>query len=274
MSRCHTEHLEMRPLELPRRDIGPVFRAGDNHGRVLRAGNSFDGGQMLARVEEHRVIETDVVFLIHLLEMMFDDDELLLIAHERQRLDQQRVNGGKDRARQPDAERERQNRNGGKTGRPGQCPPGVPEIPPHMLDCLSGLRHHSCGDSIFDDAAVEQMDGAIGVLRKTRVVRDHADGRAAGVQFLQQIHDRFAVARVEVAGRFVRQKDGRLARERARDRDTLLLAAGKLARQMFGAMSHADAFERFEHEIVFARTPACRDRSTAARRFRKRSGRR
>ena len=104
------------------------------------------------------------------------------------------------------------------------------------------------GDFVFDDPAVEQMDGAIGVLRKTRVVRDHADGGAAGVQFLEQIHDRFAVARIEVAGRFVRQEDGRLARERARDRDALLLAAGELARQMFRAMRHADALERFVHE--------------------------
>ena len=74
------------------------------------------------------------------------------------------------------------------------------------------------------------MNGAVGVLREARVVRDHANGRAAGVQFLEQIHDRFAVARIEVAGRFVRQKDGRLAGERARHRDALLLTAGELAR--------------------------------------------
>ena len=50
---------------------------------------------MLARFEEHRVIETDIVFLVHFLEVMFDDDELLLIAHEWERLDQERVNGRK-----------------------------------------------------------------------------------------------------------------------------------------------------------------------------------
>ena len=63
---------------------------------------------------------------------MFDDDELLLIAHERQRLNEKRVNRGKDRARETDAECERQNRNGGKTGRPRQSPPGIPEVPPHI----------------------------------------------------------------------------------------------------------------------------------------------
>ena len=101
------------------------------------------------------------------------------------------------------------------------------------------------------------MNGAIGVLRKTRVVRDHADRRAARVQFLQQIHDGFAVARIEVAGRFVGQEDGRFAGERARDRDALLLTAGELARQMFGAMPHADALERFVDEsFAFARAHA------------------
>jgi hypothetical protein len=40
-------------------------------------------------------------------------------------------------------------------------------------------------DSIFDDATVEQMNSAVGVLRKTRIVRDHANGGAAGVQLFQ-----------------------------------------------------------------------------------------
>ena len=73
------------------------------------------------------------------------------------------------------------------------------------------------------------MNGAVGVLRKARIVRDHANGRAAGVQFLQQIHDRFAVARIEVSRRLVRQQNRRFPGKRARDRDTLLLTAGKLA---------------------------------------------
>ena len=52
----------------------------------------------------------------------------------------------------------------------------------------------SGGDFILDDPAVEQVDGAVGVLRKARVVRDHANGRASSVQFLKQIHDGFAIA--------------------------------------------------------------------------------
>ena len=99
---------------------------------------------------------------------------------------------------------------------------------------------------------------------KARVVRDHANGRAAGVQFLQKIHDRFAVARIEVAGRFVGEKNCRLAGEGARDRDALLLAAGKLAGQMFGAMSHADALERFGDELF---SLACSHSAIGQRQF-------
>src|SRR3977135_2799324 len=101
------------------------------------------------------------------------------------------------------------------------------------------------------------MDGAIRVLRETLVVRDHTDRGATGVQLLEQRHDGFAVARIEVARRFVGEKNGRLARESARDRDPLLLATRELAGQMLGAMAHADALQRFEHEnFAPARTHA------------------
>src|SRR6476661_1434779 len=53
--------------------------------------------------------------------------------------------------------------------------------------------------SVFlDDAAVEEMDGAVGVPCIARVVRDHADGGALAVQFAQELHHRLAVLRVEV----------------------------------------------------------------------------
>ena len=177
--------------------------------------------------------------------------------------------GGKDRARQPDAEGEHQNRNGGKTGRAGERASGISDIPDHPAlsflvilserrtsqtfgsgqllcsppivreilrfaqDDTNSARSFTKGslgsDSIFDDAAVEQVNGAVGVLRKARIVRDHANGGATGVQFLQQIHNGFAVARVEVSRRLIRQQNRRLPGKRASDRDTLLLPAGKLA---------------------------------------------
>src|SRR3954447_20997405 len=39
---------------------------------------------------------------------------------------------------------------------------------------------------LFDHASVKKMDGAIGVSRETRIVRDHADGGAGAVQVTQE----------------------------------------------------------------------------------------
>src|SRR5215471_17969811 len=68
----------------------------------------------------------------------------------------------------------------------------------------------------FDDAPVEHVNAAIGVTRVSRVVRDHANRGAGAVQFTQQVHDRFAAARVEVSSRLVREQDQRLAGDRPR----------------------------------------------------------
>src|SRR4051794_22562222 len=106
-----------------------------------------------------------------------------------------------------------------------------PRVCVYMAEILTNHRSLGC-HPIFHDATVEEMNRAIGVLGKTSIVRDHADRRAAIVQFLEQRHDRFTVARIEVARRFVREKNRRLARESARHGDTLLLPAGELTRQM------------------------------------------
>src|SRR5438874_13312751 len=100
---------------------------------------------------------------------------------------------------------------------------------------------HSLGrdPAVLDNASVEQVDGAIGVLREPLVVRDHANGRAAGVQFLEQIHYRFTVAGVEISGRLVREQNRRLARKRARDRHALLLTPRERARHMSPPMLHS-----------------------------------
>lgn len=102
-------------------------------------------------------------------------------------------------------------------------------------------------DALIHDAAVEEMDGTVGVAREALVVRHHADRRAAPVQFLEQAHHRLAVLRIEVAGRFVREQDHRVAHERPGHRDALLLAARELAREMLRAVQHAHLVERFIH---------------------------
>src|SRR5712691_3737158 len=71
--------------------------------------------------------------------------------------------------------------------------------------------------AVFHNMTVEQVNGAIGVLREPLVVRDRANCQEAGVQFLEQIHYRFTVAGVEISGRLVREQNRRLARKGARN---------------------------------------------------------
>src|SRR6266566_1166707 len=68
---------------------------------------------------------------------------------------------------------------------------------------LPALRSDARFLCFLNDAAVEQMDGALREIRVTLVVRDHADRSPVAVQVAQQLHDRLAVLRVEVSGRLV-----------------------------------------------------------------------
>src|ERR1044071_5571264 len=100
------------------------------------------------------------------------------------------------------------------------------------------------GDRFLDHAPVEQVNRACRVRGVARVVRHPADGGPRHVQLLEQVHDRLAVLRIEVAGGLVGEEDRRLAAHGARHGDTLLLTAGQLAGQVLRAMRHADALER------------------------------
>ena len=91
------------------------------------------------------------------------------------------------------------------------------------------------------DQAVAHGDDALGVLRDVGLVRDQHDGLAAVVQLLEDAHDLFGRARVEVAGRLVGEEDGRIGDQRAGDGHALLLAAGELRRLVVLAAGEADA---------------------------------
>ena len=101
----------------------------------------------------------------------------------------------------------------------GHCPQ------PSALSHGGFLFRHCHLGLLLDDAAVEDVDAAVGVARVARIVGDHADRRAAAVQLAKQIHHRFAAARIEVSGRLVGEQDQRFAGDGAGDGDALLLAA-------------------------------------------------
>ena len=109
------------------------------------------------------------------------------------------------------------------------------------------------------------MDGAVGVAGVTRIVRHHADGCAAAMQFAQQIHNLLAILRVEVSGGLIGQQDGRITRQRAGHRNALLLTARELRRIVLDAMGHADALQRLMHFLLALGSSPFRDRSAAVR---------
>ena len=82
-----------------------------------------------------------------------------------------------------------------------------------------------------DDAAVGEVEDAVGDRRRARLVGDHHDRLPELLDRVpEQLEDLGAGLRVEVARRLVREDDVRPRDERPRDRDALLLAAGELRR--------------------------------------------
>ena len=125
-----------------------------------------------------------------------------------------------------------------------------------LLD-VPKANHARLLDVLLDDPAVKEVDRAVRVTGKARVVRDHADRRAARGGGREQLHHRIAVLRIEVSRRLVGEQNERPARECSGDGDALLLTAGELAGEVLRAMSHADLFERFRHPLASAPLPAC-----------------
>src|SRR6266576_5106192 len=85
---------------------------------------------------------------------------------------------------------------------------------------------------IIHDHAVAHHYVAFRISRDVLLVRDHDDGDAVLVELLENGHDLDAGSAVEIAGRFVCQQYLWIIDQRARDRDALLLTAGKLTRKM------------------------------------------
>ena len=75
-------------------------------------------------------------------------------------------------------------------------------------------------------------------------------------QFLEQRHDLGAGAGVEVPGRLVGQKNRRFVDERARDRNTLALAAGKFVGLVMHPIGEADQCQVLPARSADARGPA------------------
>ena len=83
---------------------------------------------------------------------------------------------------------------------------------------------------VGDHLAVQHPDLARQLIGEARVVGDHDDRGAGGVELADELHDRCAGGAVEVAGRLVGEHDRRTPDEGPGDRDPLPLSAGELGR--------------------------------------------
>src|SRR5512133_2192178 len=104
--------------------------------------------------------------------------------------------------------------------------------------------------SLFNDEAVADRHHAPCPSRQPEVVCDVEDGLALVVEPLQQLGHLRCGLGVEVAGRLVADDQLRVGRERACDRDPLLLAAGELRGQVVELVLEADQLEVVLRDLV------------------------
>ena len=108
------------------------------------------------------------------------------------------------------------------------------------VPCIRALLRRGGGHVALDMAGA-QADDAVAAAGELEVVGDEDEGRAAvALQGEQEVDDRAARALVEVAGRLVGDQDRRVRRDRAGDRDALLLAARELGRVVVQPLAEAD----------------------------------
>jgi hypothetical protein len=122
-----------------------------------------------------------------------------------------------------------------------------PDVFQNFIEILVFL---SGEDEVGFDAAVFEVQPAVGEAADAFVMSDHDDATAFGMKVAQEAEDDALVFRVEVAGGLVSEDYFRVVDERAGDGHTLLFSAGKLRRQMCGAISHPDVAKCF-HGLVF-----------------------
>src|SRR5665647_849873 len=87
------------------------------------------------------------------------------------------------------------------------------------------------------DFAVPHVHDAPRGVREALVVRHHDDGCPIRIQPAEERDDLRPGFRIQLARRLVRQQERWPVRERTRDRDPLLLAAGQLRRTVPQALS-------------------------------------
>src|SRR5205823_6150281 len=111
---------------------------------------------------------------------------------------------------------------------------------------------------IASNSPVTHFDDPRRILRDVVLVRHDENRDSLRVQFLKERHHFHGRSAVEIARRLVGEEQPRLGDERSRDRNSLLLPAGQLARLVVEPVAETDTFERARRELfrVFLRARA------------------
>jgi len=123
-----------------------------------------------------------------------------------------------------------------------------------------------------NEASVGQIEPALAAFGERRIMGNQQQRRAEPCMLVEQIiDDRLAGRAVEIAGRLVGQQQRGAGDKGARNRDALLLAAGKLPRIMPEAMPEPDPRQRSlgQREGIAMPGQFERDRDVLARRHRR-----
>ena len=119
--------------------------------------------------------------------------------------------------------------------------------PARNVSGLGGLRRveeRRGGAGFHDTAAVKHDDVAGQPPRFAEIVGRHHDLDVALADGADDVLHRLGGGRIEARGRLVEEQHGRIARERPRQRQPLLLAAGQPSRGAIGEMTETDQFEQ------------------------------
>ena len=142
-------------------------------------------------------------------------------------------------------ERDRQRRPGDADGVP--FPLAGEQVHRRRADEAGDVDRHRPGEDLarradLDDAAVHEDGDAVGERHRLFLVVGDVDGGDAerALELAQLEAGLEAQLGVEVGERLVEQEEARLANDRARQRDALLLAAGELARRSLQQVADAD----------------------------------
>lgn len=101
-----------------------------------------------------------------------------------------------------------------------------------------------------EQLAVLHADGALRDPGHVGIMGDHDDRPALSMQILQDAQDDIAVLGVEIAGRFVCQKDGRVVGQCPGNGHPLGFPPGQLGRVMIGAFGQPDLGEQLQRPCL------------------------